>query len=56
MSERATYQSLLDRGFDEEDAYESALDGVDVQTLRDDGIRYCRECAVVVSKDHVHHD
>lgn len=36
-SERAAYQAMLARGYDEEDAYEAALDGVDVETVRETG-------------------
>lgn len=34
QSERAAYQAMLAHEYDEEDAYESALDGVDVETVR----------------------
>lgn len=34
-SERATYQALVARGVSPEDAYEDALDGVDVDTVRE---------------------
>jgi hypothetical protein len=39
-SERATYQSLVDRGFSHEDALEDALDGVDVDYLRRHRVRH----------------
>lgn len=34
ISERRTYQSLVARGVDPEDAYEDALDGVDIHDVR----------------------
>jgi hypothetical protein len=34
QSERATYQSLRARGYAHEDAYEDALDGVQVDDVR----------------------
>lgn len=35
QNERATYQSLVDRGVDHYEAMEAALDGVDVETVRE---------------------
>lgn len=46
-SERATYQSLRSRGFPHEDAYDAALDGVDVEEVRHSTdfpvVRYLRD-------------
>ena len=39
QSERATYQSLKARGFSHEEALEDALDGVDVETVRENNLR-----------------
>lgn len=36
QNERATYQSLVDRGVGHYEAMEAALDGVDVETVRED--------------------
>lgn len=43
QNERAAYQSMIAHGYDEEDAYEAALDGVDVETVREMGRVYKRD-------------
>lgn len=37
QSELATYQSMRDRGYNHETALSDALDGVDVETVRENG-------------------